>query len=31
MDGTVLFDYTKGRGQNAPKKILEGFKGYLHA
>lgn len=31
MDGTVLFDYQKGRGQDAPKKLLEGFKGYLQS
>jgi len=29
VDGTVLFDYQKGRDQKAPQKILEGFKGYL--
>ncbi|WP_338226524.1 IS66 family transposase, partial [Algoriphagus confluentis] len=29
VDGTVLFDYQKGRNQEAPQKILEGFKGYL--
>jgi transposase len=29
MDGTVLFDYQKGRNQEAPRKILGGFKGYL--
>ena len=29
MDGTVLFDYQKGRGESAPQKILGGFKGYL--
>lgn len=29
VDGTVLFDYQKGRDREAPKKILEGFKGYL--
>lgn len=31
MDGTVVFDYQKGRGQDAPKKLLEGFKGYLQS
>ncbi|SFH16276.1 Transposase IS66 family protein [Algoriphagus hitonicola] len=31
MDGTVLFDYQKGRGKEAPKKLLEGFKGYLQS
>jgi len=29
VDRTVLFDYQKGRNQEAPQKILEGFKGYL--
>jgi len=29
VDGIVLFDYQKGRNQEAPQKILEGFKGYL--
>lgn len=29
VDGTVLFDYQKGRNREAPQKILEGFKGYL--
>ncbi len=29
VDGTVLFDYQKGRDKEAPKKILEGFNGYL--
>lgn len=29
VDGSVLFDYQKGRGKEAPKKILEGFRGYL--
>lgn len=29
VNRTVLFDYQKGRNQEAPKKILEGFKGYL--
>lgn len=29
VDGTVLFDYQKGRNKEAPKKILEGFNGYL--
>jgi len=31
VDGTVLFDYQKGRDQAAPKKILQGFKGYLQS
>lgn len=31
VDGTVLFDYQKGRDQAAPKKILKGFKGYLQS
>lgn len=31
MDGSVLFDYQKGRGKDAPKKLLEGFKGYLQS
>ena len=31
MDGSVLFDYQKGRGKEAPKKLLEGFKGYLQS
>ncbi len=30
VDGTVLFAYHLGRDKGAPKKILGGFKGYLH-
>ncbi|UCS95291.1 IS66 family transposase [Echinicola marina] len=29
MDIIILFDYQKRREQDAYKKILEGFKGYL--
>ena len=31
LDGCVLFDYQKGRGKEAPKKLLEGFNGYLQS
>jgi transposase len=31
VDRTVLFDYQKGRDQAAPRKILQGFKGYLQS
>ncbi len=29
LQKTLIFDYQKGRGEKAPKTILEGFKGYL--
>ncbi|GAB3655235.1 IS66-like element ISBf10 family transposase [Echinicola sediminis] len=29
MDGTVLFDYQKGRGGKAPERMLKDFRGYL--